>query len=244
MVEIACPAHGVFNQTPVNHVRGKGCVQCGHISTRLKKTKDTDWFVNRARALYGGVYDYSKAKYSRKRDEVTIICDIHGEFKKTPDKHLAGQGCPLCAYANSYGAYSPEAFQRNPGLYEREGYLYVARFHGGAMDESFIKVGITVNRPEKRWAGNGPTGGGGYVVDLMYTLKAPIGRCFEIEQWVLGEVKANKFAYWPRLEFGGRTECMSSDGWELYKALLEQQFTVSLIPSNKRLRKAVQNQRR
>lgn len=29
--------------------------------------------------------------------KITIICKIHGEFKQTPNDHLSGKGCKLCA---------------------------------------------------------------------------------------------------------------------------------------------------
>jgi len=33
-VKIICPEHGVFEQTPTNHLNGKGCLECGRISTK------------------------------------------------------------------------------------------------------------------------------------------------------------------------------------------------------------------
>lgn len=47
--------------------------------------------------IYGDEYDYSKVKYERNDKKIIIICSKHGEFKKTPEKHLLSiEGCPFC----------------------------------------------------------------------------------------------------------------------------------------------------
>ena len=58
---------------------------------------NSEEFIKRAEKLYGKkAYDYSKIEYVNARQPITIICPKHGEFKKTPDKFLNGQGCPKC----------------------------------------------------------------------------------------------------------------------------------------------------
>jgi hypothetical protein len=90
-VLIICPDHGGFWQTPVNHLRGQGCPFC-HGGVPLNK----EIFVERSIEKHGEWYDYSKVLYVDAKTKVCIICPIHGEFWQTPDKHLSGQGCPLC----------------------------------------------------------------------------------------------------------------------------------------------------
>lgn len=60
-----------------------------------KLTKNN--FIERSNVIFGNKYDYSKVEYMNNSTPVTIICPIHGEFKKTPNHHLNGQGCPTCA---------------------------------------------------------------------------------------------------------------------------------------------------
>ena len=60
-----------------------------------KKLTKEEW-IEKARAVHGDKYDYSKVIYTNSKDQVTIICPIHGEFWQTPDKHLQGEGCPVC----------------------------------------------------------------------------------------------------------------------------------------------------
>ena len=41
-------------------------------------------------------YIYDKVNYVNNSTKICIICPIHGEFWQTPDKHLQGEGCPIC----------------------------------------------------------------------------------------------------------------------------------------------------
>lgn len=55
-------------------------------------------FIKRAKEKFGDKFDYSKVEYKTAKDKVTIICPIHGEFQKFPDKHLEknSHGCNSC----------------------------------------------------------------------------------------------------------------------------------------------------
>ena len=59
-----------------------------------KRTKES--FAEDSDIIHGGKYDYSKVNYVNNRTKVCIICPEHGEFWQTPEKHLSGQGCPIC----------------------------------------------------------------------------------------------------------------------------------------------------
>lgn len=96
-IQIICPDHGIFEQTIHSHLAGHGCKQC---STRGKRTSvepfNTEWFVARARAVFGDKYDYTKSIYNKSNMQVVIICPEHGEFKQVARDHLNGFGCKLC----------------------------------------------------------------------------------------------------------------------------------------------------
>ena len=94
-VTIICPLHGEFTQTPTNHLQGNGCPKCANDRTSLRMT--TDDFIQKARAIHGGKYDYSRTKYVDNKTEVCIICPEHGEFWQKPKNHLSGYGCPICS---------------------------------------------------------------------------------------------------------------------------------------------------
>ena len=93
---IICPIHGKFHQTPNKHLHGQGCPLCGNFKISKQKTSNTEEFISKAKQVHGDKYDYSKLEYNKSNQKVCITCPIHGDFYQTPNKHLCGQGCPLC----------------------------------------------------------------------------------------------------------------------------------------------------
>jgi Zn finger protein HypA/HybF involved in hydrogenase expression len=59
--------------------------------------KNTYEFIEDAIKVHGKKYNYSKVNYKNSSSNVIIICPQHGEFIKTPQKHLSGQGCRVCS---------------------------------------------------------------------------------------------------------------------------------------------------
>ena len=100
---IICKEHGEFWQTPASHKKGRNCPKCtGHFMDKI-------FFIEKAKNIYkdnngNNLYDYSLVDYKNSSTHVNIIChkadaitgEEHGTFFKTPNKHLGGQGCPLC----------------------------------------------------------------------------------------------------------------------------------------------------
>lgn len=96
-VIITCPIHGDFEQTPGDHLSGRGCYKCGRSQSAKKQSSGLDIFVEKAKSVHGDKYDYSKVSYTTARKPVTIICKKHGEFVQTPDAHLRSKhGCLQC----------------------------------------------------------------------------------------------------------------------------------------------------
>ena len=95
-VTIICPVHGEFPQIAYNHLRGRGCADCGFIVIASKTRSDTDTFVTKAKEIHGDKYDYSKLTYIDSLTPVTIICPIHEKFSQRASSHLSGSGCPDC----------------------------------------------------------------------------------------------------------------------------------------------------
>lgn len=60
------------------------------------KKLTTEEFIEKAKKIHNGKYDYSKVEYVNAHTKVCIICLEHGEFWQMPAKHLNGQGCPSC----------------------------------------------------------------------------------------------------------------------------------------------------
>ena len=61
----------------------------------VKRTKEI--FIEDAIKVHGDKYDYSKVVYIHTDAKVIITCPEHGEFLQTPNEHLKGSGCPVCA---------------------------------------------------------------------------------------------------------------------------------------------------
>lgn len=66
----------------------------------------TEEFIQKAQAVHGDKYDYSKAEYVNSLTKVCIVCPEHGEFWQAPRKHLLGQGCNKCYRASLSQLYS------------------------------------------------------------------------------------------------------------------------------------------
>ena len=95
-VKIICKEHGIFEQTPGNHLNQKqGCPKCGGT-----KKLNNDEFILKARLIHGDKYDYSKVEYVNSKNKVKIICKEHGEFSQKPNNHLNGQNCQRCVNSN------------------------------------------------------------------------------------------------------------------------------------------------
>jgi hypothetical protein len=97
-IEIICKIHGSFFQRPLDHLHGQNCPHCSHRSFRYT----TEEFIELARKIHGGKYDYSKVEYINNQTKVCIICPKHGEFWQTPQHHLKGFGCKKCSITYNY----------------------------------------------------------------------------------------------------------------------------------------------
>ena len=85
-VEIICPIHGSFWQTPKNHLKG-GCRFCS-------KEPNEKSFLTKAISIHKNKYSYGK--YNGNNFKLDIFCPIHGKFQQMAYSHIAGHGCGKC----------------------------------------------------------------------------------------------------------------------------------------------------
>ena len=130
-VEIICPVHGPFEQTPDSHLSGRGCISCGG-----SKKLTTEIFKDRGYKIHNGIYDYANSIYAGLYIPVVIGCKIHGKFNQKPCEHLSGNGCPSCA---GYG------FQPS-----KPAYLYYLKITT-EDDKILYKIGITNRTVDERF---------------------------------------------------------------------------------------------
>ncbi|MDB9950268.1 hypothetical protein OAD56_02560 [Gammaproteobacteria bacterium] len=130
-VEIRCPKHGGFQQSPNSHLRGNGCPKCSG------RNKTTEMFIEEAQLIHGDSYDYSWVEYDSARSKLKILCKTHDFFEQTANDHLSGRGCPSCAVTG----FNPD----KPGL------VYYVRVE--TRTHNFWKIGITNHSVKERFAG-------------------------------------------------------------------------------------------
>lgn len=120
-VTIICPKHGEFEQTPANHCTGRGCHECGG-----NKPLNLNRFVERARKIHNGCYDYSRVKFKNVEGKVEIICPNHGSFLQRVMSHLKGFGCDRCGRINTAKklSHSHERFLEDAKLAHGNRYNY------------------------------------------------------------------------------------------------------------------------
>ena len=86
-------------------------------------------FVDKAIAVHGSTYDYTKVKYVDAKTKVVITCNVHGDFEQTPSDHLQRCGCKLCVYDRA----------RVRKQYTKEDFLHKAYGkHGSKYDYSKV----------------------------------------------------------------------------------------------------------
>lgn len=137
-VIIICPIHGEFQQIAAEHLRGKGCPECG--GTKKSSTKK---FIQKASLVHHNKYDYSKVEYVNNSTPVVIICPEHGEFKQTPNNHLNGQSCPVCA-----NLYNPNIRLTTAQFITRANQIHNYKYDYSKVDYINSKTPITIICPK------------------------------------------------------------------------------------------------
>lgn len=120
-IVIKCSKHGNFEQTPNGHLAGRGCVKCRFSGIIYKSSKrqlenlkkarqihkesgktnalTQNEFIEKSMQAHGNRYNYSKAIYRTAKENIIIICPIHGEFSQEAYHHTEGVGCPRCSFS-------------------------------------------------------------------------------------------------------------------------------------------------
>lgn len=98
-VVITCPIHGDFEQTPIKHLFGHGCPECANEKKSNEQRNNIHDVIVRFNEIHNNKYTYVlDGKYKNNKSKIHIICPIHGDFFKTINSHLKGEGCPKCSH--------------------------------------------------------------------------------------------------------------------------------------------------
>lgn len=98
-VKLKCRSHDyIFEVNANKHLcRKQGCPICSKERLRSKTLMTTEEFINKAKLIFGDVYDYSHLWYVDNKSKVKIGCKEHGYFWQYPSNHLRGKGCLKCS---------------------------------------------------------------------------------------------------------------------------------------------------
>ena len=125
-ISIKCPIHGIYTQRAGNHLKGKGCRECGGSQSHTQED-----ILDKFYSVHGTTYNYTDMTYINYHTPIKVICNEHGPFYPTPANHLKGTTCPSCA---NYG-FNP----RIPAI------LYYFKI------EDVWKIGVTNNTLKRRY---------------------------------------------------------------------------------------------
>ena len=125
-IKIICPTHGVFEQSPDSHLRGRACPVCGKEKLSMLFSFPQEQLIKRAKEIHGDKYDYSLVDYKKAIVKVKIICPIHGIFEQSPDSHLRERGCPICN--ESHGEKKISKWLNDNGYFLNKDYFREFKF--------------------------------------------------------------------------------------------------------------------
>lgn len=130
-IDIICKIHGVFKQTPSNHIHNSnGCPKCFGCRLSILKQDNMSVFVEKSRMVHGDTYDYTNVVYKNSHTYVDIICKIHGGFSQRPDHHISGSGCrKCCGKDKTTNDFINEALDKHEHFYTYDKAEYISSAH-------------------------------------------------------------------------------------------------------------------
>ena len=152
-VDIICPIHGIFHQIPKSHRNGTNCPRCSNINNNFD-------FIKKSKSIHNNKYDYSLVNYIGTKIKVKIICKEHGVFLISPNDHLSGIGCKICAnnIRNKKNTSNTIEFIKKCKLVHSDNYNYELVQYNKAIIKVCIickEHGVFYQTPQNHLGGNG-----------------------------------------------------------------------------------------
>lgn len=135
---IICPTHGEFTQRIHSHRKGSGCEDCSYIERGQNLAVSFSEFLGRAKSRFGDLYEYLEESYTIISENVTYICQIHGEMNQIASSHLISKGCSKCFGKNI--KHTTESFTEKAKLTHLNFYSYDKSVYGS---KNTVKLIIT-----------------------------------------------------------------------------------------------------
>lgn len=89
----------------------------------------TESLIEKCKSIHGNEYSYSHTVYKGYNEKIIVTCKEHGDFTISINKHLYGQGCPICRYKK---ASKTKRRSVNDAIQE------MIKVHGNEYDYSLI----------------------------------------------------------------------------------------------------------
>jgi predicted nucleic acid-binding Zn-ribbon protein len=211
-VKISCKIHGIFEQTPSNHLIGQGCSKCGDRRTVDLQKSNTEEFIIKSELIHKNTYNYSLVDYKTTKIKVKLICNIHGIFEQSTHNHLKGQGCPKCgrqkAVINNQNnppswSYTNWGKAGNKSKSFDSFKCYIIQCQD-SNKELFYKIGKTFMTMEERFNCK-------HTLPYNYleikVIEGDARTISELETEL--QAKHKQYKYLPKKKFGGMYECFS-----------------------------------
>ena len=96
-IDIGCKTHGRFTQRADHHLNSRGCPKCHHDRLAIEFAYNFEQFKERARKEHNDRFEYVDESWTSYKDEITVICPDHGEFRVVAKYHANGTGCKTCS---------------------------------------------------------------------------------------------------------------------------------------------------
>jgi hypothetical protein len=164
-------------------------------------------FINKAHTVHNNKFQYDLTNFKNSKSIISITCTEHGNFFQRVDHHLSGHGCRRCADSERVGVLSAGLFKSKPDLKNIQGSLYFIQIYNISTNESFLKVGITMN--SKKIRVNSILPKKLFTVTIIEQLYGTIYDMFILEQNILSTFNESKFIH--TMKFKGSTECLQCD---------------------------------
>lgn len=197
-IDVVCLKHGEFRVNMYAHLKGVECYECYSESRIGIGRSNTEEFIEKAKSVHGNKYDYSKTKYIKATEKVTITCSLHGDFEQVAYYHLNGNGCKVCGY--QYNCYTKDNYILSC---PNGSYLYLIKMEGGG--ESFYKIGISkdIKNRLKQIEISSEYVYNTNIIHTVFNSNASIVYDYEIFM----HDKYYEYSYRPKVSFHGFSEC-------------------------------------
>lgn len=137
-IGIECPNHGLFHQTPGNHLTGVGCPKCAG-----NRKLNMDEFIYLANKKHNFKYEYPDREYRGYDKHINIECPVHGIFSQKVRNHLTGRGCSTCR--SSRGEIEIKKILDDKGVKYKQQYVFNDLKHKGVLKFDFAILSDTGN---------------------------------------------------------------------------------------------------